>query len=423
MIFLWDLTPKTLKIIASLIIISLITIIVLVGVTAEKPQKEEKEVISEIINNNEKVVHHSGDVYSYTNIFRNNRWSNVLLKLPIDFNDKSTRMIIQEFSVFSENITLNFENNRLFYMYGPDTYMYNIIQNRIDRFCEGELQFLCEGNSFVTLFDGNLYKGEYYPATYFAKSFKKLTDGSFKKFDEDENRVYYSSSTGASNTLVVALDKTTLNIILIDNFKTNKQELQDIMVTDNYVYELIKGNDGQYIRKVSKEMKEENEDIEFEILPIENAEYVELIDSMYVRALNSTDDSIIRDDLYFFIADVEAITNDNLIDYKILNKTVYKYDESKNKVDLYTGIFNELWIDNYYLVQDGKTVSLYNKNNYITSIETQIAAASELELVNVNVIGDYLYYEFEIKNENVSEIVFARTLRKGGESQRINIIE
>lgn len=423
MIFLENLDQKKLKIIAGVIATLLVLVVIFIGMTAEKPHEEGEEVISEIYNDNEKIVHHSGDIYCYTSVFRNNRWANVLLKLPVDFASNSSRMIIQEFSSVGENIKLNFENNRVFFKSGSNTYMYNIIQNRIDTFCEGELQFLYEPNSFVTLYNGNLYKGNYYPATYLTKTIKKLAEGNFKKLDEDENRVYYSTSTGTSNTIVVALDKTTLNIILIDNFETKKQTIEDLLVTDNYVYELISDDSGKFIRKVSKEVKEENSNIEFEILPIEKAEYIEFIESEYSRPLSSSSTTMARDDLYFYIGDLEDNPDTYMTDYIIVNKEVFKYDESKNEVDLYTGVFNELWLDNYILKSIDSNVDLYYKDKYITTIQTNVTGKVDLKMNSVNIIGDYLYYEFIISNETDSDIVFARTLRQGGDSQRINLPE
>lgn len=419
-----NLNQKTLKIIAGVIIFFIVAIVIFLGVTAEKPLEEE-EGIAEIMNNNEKVVHHSGDIYCYTRILKENRWVNVLLKLPIDFNSTTPRMIVQEFSTNVKDVELNFENNKLFYTPDVNTYIYNITGNRIDRFCEGELQFLYAPNSYVTLCDGNLYKGDYYTQTYLTKKIKKLTEGSFNKFDEDENRVYYSTQAG-SNTIVVALDKSTLNIILIDNFETKKQQLEDVLVTDNYIYELIRDGDGLFVKKVSNKLKNENERIEYEILPIENAEYIEFIDSMYSREIEplNNNSASIGDDLYFYICDVEEDVDADMTEYIIVSKAVYKYDEAQNKVDAYNDdAFNELWLDNYSLVLNDSNVELYHKNKFITSIETDITENVTLGMNSVNVIGDYLYYEFQISNGNNRDIVLARTLKTGGESQRINLKE
>ena len=82
MIFLENLDQKKLKIIAGVIATLLVLVVIFIGMTAEKPHEEGEEVISEIYNDNEKIVHHSGDIYCYTSVFRNNRWANVLLKLP-----------------------------------------------------------------------------------------------------------------------------------------------------------------------------------------------------------------------------------------------------------------------------------------------------------------------------------------------------
>ncbi|MBQ8300150.1 MAG: hypothetical protein IJX99_09965 [Clostridia bacterium] len=404
----------------------IVAILIFLGVTAERPPKEVDEGIAEIFNNNEKIVHHSGDIYCYTNIFKDNKWTNVLLKLPIEFDDSTPRMIVHEFSSMVENIKLNFENNRLFYMSGASTYMYNITQNRIDRFCEGELQFMCEPNSFVTLTDGNLYKCEYYPATYFTKNVTKLADGTFKRYDEDENRVYYSTSAG-SNSLVVALDKETLNIILIDNFPTKDMQIEDVLVTDNYVYELIKSNEGPFVKKVSNKSKKENEKIEFTKLPINDAEYIEFIDSKYSKKLEpmkKKEDDSSSDDLYFYVGDLELDPNAYTIGYIVASKEAHKYDEATNKVASYDdNTFNETWLDNYSLFLNGENVELYHNNKYITSVKTSITEDVNLKMNSVNIIGDYLYYEFQISNSTNTDTVFARTMKTGGVSQRINIPE
>ena len=80
-------------------------------------------------------------------------------------------------------------------------------------------------------------------------------------------------------------------------------------------------------------------------------------------------------------------------------------------------------MDNYILKSIDSNVDLYYKDKYITTIQTNVTGKVDLKMNSVNIIGDYLYYEFIISNETDSDIVFARTLRQGGDSQRINLPE
>ena len=200
---------------------------------------------------------------------------------------------------------------------------------------------MIEPNFFVMLQDGDLYKGRYYESTLAVNRFEKLAEGNFIKAGEDTKRMYYYSSTGNNNTIIVGLDKETLNIIMYDRLDTARESVDDMIVTDNYLYVIYGNDEGKKIKKISKQMNSNNE-YPGELLQIGTFNKVEFIAQKYTEPLNSKS---VFDDIYFY-GSVIINPGDNYTPATYDTK-MYKYDVNLNKVEEYNGKLNERFTAHY----------------------------------------------------------------------------
>ena len=432
-----DFDVKLLKKIAIIIVAVLCIILFIVG-KLTIPEKEKEEVIIEAANNGERIVHYDGNIYCAVKTKENEKINNVIIRLPLEFDDSTQREVIKTLSTVAENVKLNFFENKLIYN-SPNTYIYDLQKNKEMLFCEGELQFMIEPNGYVMLQNGDLYKATYYPTTYMANALEKIAIGDFVKQGEDEEKVYYSSVTGQSNTIIVSLDKETLGVTTLDNINTRKQKIEQIQVTDDYVYAFISSNSGCNIRRISKKVDKEGNAVVEEI-PLDKFDKFEKIDTQYVKPLDSKKNKK-KDrfnDLYFYGSKLveagERYGKDDQFDTKM-----YKYSFADNTVSEYTGVLNELYTGSYSGDFNGTIAQLYYGDIKITEIDTGIQNLNDIVITDIEIVSDgktnYLYYEIrvseidsfieettkeETKIVKNSDIILARTLLEGGPSQRIN---
>ena len=413
------LNMKALKVIA-ICLTAFIVILMAVLVTSSPKELTVVEVENvDAMNNKERIIYHSGDIYCYTTVPSNNTLEYMLLRLPVDFTESSDREVIENFGGALNDMMLDVYKNKLFYKKGA-TYMYDIVENRLDKFCDGEIQFMIEPNYFVMLEDGNLFKGRYYENTLKVNRFEKLADGSFIRAGEDSQRMYYYSTTGTNNTIIVGLDKETLNIIIFDRLDTSKQKLDNLFVTDNYLFALYGDNTEKFIKKISKKSNEQGE-YSSELLKIDVFNKVEFIDEKYTRPLEKSNQ--IFDDVYFYgyvMTDPGDYYTAPTYDVKM-----YKYDNKMNKVSEYTGQLNERFATHYSITSGDDGCTLYYHEKELTKIPSNLTDFSDvhkMEVMEINIIEDYIYYEVKITTASQkTDIIFARVLRDGGESHRINI--
>ena len=413
-----NLNVKTLKIVA-ICIASLIALlmIMLLSRSPKAPEVVEIENV-DAMNNRERIIYHSGDMYCYTTVPTNDVLQYMLIRMPIDFNDNSNREIIENFGGPITDTTLDVYKNKLFYKKGA-TYMYDIVENRIDKFCDGEIQFMLEPNFFVMLEKGNLFKGRYYENTLQVNKFEKLAEGNFIRVGEDSKRMYYYAEAGSSDTIIVGLDKETLNIIIFDHLDTGKQKLDNVFVTDSYLFVLYGDSNEKQIKKISKVMNKDGA-YESELLKIDKFNKIEFVEDKYSRPLDS---NTVFDDIYFY--GMVTIDPGDYYTSPTYDSKLYKYDSKTNKVSEYTGSLNERFKAQYSMTSGDDACTLYYQGEEITKVPTKLSDlsdATKMEILEIDIIEDYIYYEVKIaKSTGVSDIIFARVKRGGGESQRINI--
>lgn len=431
-----DFDVKVLKRIAIAIVAVLCLILFVVGKLTIPPEEEEEKIL-EAVNNGERIVHYDGNLYCSTKIKKGEKTENVLIKLPVEFDDSTPRETIKSINTSADNVKLKFFENKLLYNC-PNTYIYDLQKNKEALFCEGELQFMIEPNGFVMLQNGDLYKATYYPTTYMANALEKIAIGDFVRHGEDDEKVYYSSSTGQSNTIIVALDKESLRMTTLDNINTRKQEIEQIEVTDDYVYVIMTTDSKCFIRRISKRLDKDGK-AEIVEIPLELFDKIETIDTKYAKPIEYNKKKDKFNDLYFYggilLEAGQRYGKDDVYETKM-----YKYSFSDNTVSEYTGILNELYTKSYSGDFKGTVVELYYGDKKITEIDTKIPNLNDVVVNNIEIIKDgkvnYLYYEIRVSeigtvveettkegNKIVknSDIILARTLLEGGVSQRINI--
>lgn len=420
---------KILKVLSIIIVAILIILFIVIAYYTSAP-KEKKEKILDALNNGESVVYYKDNIYSATKIWQNGKMTNALLRTPIDSESNESTEILTTFATSLDDIKLWFFENKLFYDYSK-VYIYDFDKRKSDMFCEGELQFMLEPNAFVMLQNGNIYKCTYYPSTYMAKTIEQVAIGDFIRIGEDDDKVYYYSTSGTSNTIIVALDKESLRMITLDNINTRKQTVEKVVSTDDYIYAFISG-DTQYIKQISKKLNK-NETADTKKIEIEKFDEIEVIDSKYTKTLNLGSNQKKKDrfnDIYFYskVILVEGAKFGSSTEYET---KLYKYSAKENKVEEYTGGFNELYLGSYSAVANGSFAELYYGDRKITEIETGYSNLNNVAVTDINIIqiGDenYLFYEIRVDNMNTedgtskdADVILARTLFEGGKSVRIN---
>ena len=433
-----EMDMKMLKKLAIIIVAVLCLILFIVG-RLTIPEKEEEEKIIEALNNGERIVHYDGNVYCSIKLKEKEKINNVLIRFPIDFDDSTPREALKSLSTSADNVKLRFFENKLLYN-SPNTYVYDLQKNKEMLFCEGELQFMFEPNGYVMLQNGDLYKATYYPTTYMANALEKIAVGDFVKQGEDEEKVYYSSITGQSNTIIVSLDKETLGMTTLDNINTRKQKIEQIQVTDDYVYAFITSDTECYIKRISKKLDRAG-NAEIETIPLNKFDKIEKIETKYAKSLDTTKNKK-KDrfnDVYFYGSTIieagQRYGKEDLYDTKM-----YKYSSADNTITEYTGVLNQLYIGSYSGDFNGTVAELYYGDRKITEIDTKVPNLNDVVVTDIQIISDgkidYLYYEIrvseidsiieettkeETKIVKNSDIILARTLLEGGPSQRINI--
>ena len=436
-----NLDIKLLKRLAIVIVAILCLLIIVVG-KLTIPPKVEEEVILEAVNNGERIVHYNNEIYCATKIKYNGKLRDALVKLPIDFDENTPREIIKVFNTPVENIKLNFFENNLIYK-DSSTYIYDFEKNKNDLFCEGELQFLFEPDGFVMLQAGDIYKATYYSSTYMAKTMEKIAIGQFVKRGEDDEKVYYSSKTGQSNIIIVALDKKDFTMTTLDDINARRQSVEAVEVTDDYIYTFLSGDSEQYIRRISKKVDKKG-NVEVKKIPIDLFDKIETINMKYAKPLNLNKSKNQKrfNDIYFY--------GSKIIEegYRYGKETVYetkmyKYSFEDDTITEYNGLLNQLHAKSYSGDFNGTVAEIYYGDKKLTEIDTKIENLNELVINDINIIEhdkkQYLYYEIRVSefeesdNTNVesssekikvlknSEVILARTLLEGGPSQRINI--
>lgn len=436
-----NLDMKILKRIA-IAIVAILGILMFIIAKLTIPPKVEEEVILEASNNNERVIHYNGQIYCTTKIKNNGKIKDVLLRLPIDFDDSTPRELLKTFSTSVEDIKLNFFENKLIYK-DSGTYIYDFQKNKNALFCDGELQFLFKPDGFVMLQSGNLYKATYYESTYMAKTIEEIAIGEFKRIGEDNENVYYFSTSGQSNIVIVSLNKNTLKLTTLDNINVRKQSLEAAEATDDYIYAFFSSDSEKYIRRISKKL-DKNGNPEIEKIPIELFDKIEPISLKYTKPINfgKSRKKEKFNDLYFYGSKIIE-QGYRYGKETVYEKKLYKYSFEQNSVTEYTGILNELYTGSYSGDFNGTVAQIYYGDKKITEIDTKIQGLNELIVTDVNIIEhdkkQYLYYEIrvsEIVNEESensettsngkkvlknSDVILARTLLEGGPSQKINI--
>lgn len=426
----------------AILIATLLILIIIIVANLNKPPKIEEVEILDAVNNGGRVVHYSGDLYCASHIMENGVLRNYLIRLPIDFNDNTPRDFFQKINGSPLDSNLTFFENKLFYK-DSKVYLYDLQKNKASMFCEGELQFMLEPNAFVMLQNGDLYKGKYYETTYMPNEFEKIATGNFIRRGEDEENVYYSSSSGTSNTIIVALNKEDLSIITLDDINTRKQVVEDVEVTDDYVYAFVSGDAERYIKKISKEL-DKNGDADITKILLDKFDKIEVIDSQYTKSLNLGEKSKKNkkenfNDLYFYGSVIDELGERYGKATTYITK-LYKYSFKDDTITEYNGVLNELHTKSYSGDINGSIAEIYYGDKKLTEIETGVSNLKNIVINDINIVEHdkkyYLYYEIivnevekvideETKKESeivkIADIILARTLLEGGPSQRINI--
>lgn len=412
-----NLNIKVLKVIAiCLTALMVICMAILLDRSPKRTEQVEIEVV-EAINNRERIIHHSGDLYCYTVVPSEDTIQYALLKLPVNFDKNSTRKIIQKYVGAFDEFNLDVYKNKIFFQNGA-THYFDTITGEVKKFCDGELQFMLEPSSFVMLKDGNLYKGSYYATNYVVNSLEKIAEGNFINVGEDSKRVYYYS-IGKTNSIVIGLDKETLNIIVYDNIETVNKVLNDVLITDSYLFEIYGTNSEKYIKRISKKRIKDGT-YPSEELKIEPLEIVEFVDMKYTKPLLGNESF---DDVYFYGSKV--INKGDYYSSDELETKLYRYDAKNNEVKEYAGKLNELSLNRYSVISGDEGCVLRFDGKDMTKIPTSTNDFKDIvamSVADVNIIEEYLYYEAKItKISGEVEIILARVPISGGESERINV--
>ena len=111
---------------------------------------------------------------------------------PMNFESgEAIPVILKDFGYVQPSKKLFIDRYFLFYYFSGKTYYYNLNTYDYDVFCEGELEYLdSENNTFLSLSNGNVYRGVYYEDTLSTRQINKLTTSAMNKLYEDDDNLY-----------------------------------------------------------------------------------------------------------------------------------------------------------------------------------------------------------------------------------------
>lgn len=333
---------------------------------------EEKVKNYDIVNNNSKFVHYNDNVYYIANNYIGNKMQYKICSLPIEFDE--TNNDYKE--IFSSDSTLEtglyIYDNKIFYKYLTNTYMYNLLDENTSMFCEGTLQYI-KDNKFITLYEGSLYEGEYYPVNYVIKSYRQLSQTKFKKMFENNDSIFYLNTDNTESKTLYRFNKDTKELKIYDKIDlTLNNDVLDVSYNDGFIYELIDGYSGLFIKRINE--KSNN-----------NMDRINLYEFTNVNFINDNN-SKKNGDLCFY----GTKSGDNEGSYYIVKS-------NSDKEEIYSN-FSYL---NYYdfsvkLNKDENKVCLYKNNELITEVSYEDENITSAELEYIEIVENYIYYKINL---------------------------
>ncbi|MBQ9280493.1 MAG: hypothetical protein IJ215_05595 [Clostridia bacterium] len=385
---------KLLIIIATVISIMLIILLVIVSRRAEPIVPRENEKFQRVENNDSSILHYNGKIYYIDNFYEEGKNYYKLASLPINFDNNIETSGLKPVTLISfgnvqPSKILKIDQDILFYFISGNTYYYSITENIYEKFCDGQLQYLDSENlTYITLYNGNLYRGKYYESTLATREMKMLTSSAMnRKYEDDENIYYYVSM---NNALLLGFNKNDFILSTYDTIDTTRSELLEVFSTDKYVLVIVETGDKQYLERINKQTKEK------EVFPLKDL-YDEIT---FVKNAEKKRSTI--NDFYLFATKSEILEDGT----ETVKAEKYVYTDSKNSLTIYEGMVPGDSIENYTLTADDNTITLFKDDKKITSITYAMPEVENIKLENIEIIGDYLYYEIRldnIKNIPISE--------------------
>lgn len=415
-----DVNRKLLKIIGGIIIVVLIVLLIIISFNAKKNVLKVNNNYSKVVNNNSNIIHYDNKIFFMDNSVVNGRNYYKFVYLPINFESGDVNpAILKDFGNVEPSKKLFIDKYFLFYYFSGKTYYYNLNTYDNDVFCEGELQYLdSENHSYFSLYNGNIYRGTYYEDTLSTRQINKLTTSAMNRVYEDEDTLYYYVTMQNGVLLGLSKDKSTLSTY--DSYDSSTSRIEDVFSTDKYVFVVISRNDGKTLDRVTKQTKE--------------IQHYDLGNDYYnvTIAKNSNTGKKKSNDIYLYANGYKGET-------KIM------YSESLNSVKEYNDVVPGDSIQNYSVkIDEDNIITLYKNKKKITTIACPMSNVENINLTNIEIIGDYLYYDISMNNiKNIVETedssndaetevtpsntqiitcsILARTNVNGGESYQMNL--
>ncbi len=407
-----------LAIVIAVLIVILIILATLLYKKETPTNREEQEKIYKkavLLNNDDRVIQYGNEVFYISNFKDSNLSPYVIASIPANFDEEAgtkTPSIIATKNMANPSSRLFMYNNCLYYTYGDDTYEYNLLEKTTRTFCDGKLQYITS-NFFVSLDNGDLYKGEYYPTTHSVKRLQALTTESYMiKLCEDEDTIFYDSGASKETRLIVGLNKSNYNLKIYYRYNVKEYELSSAISNNNSLILLIQN------------IKGATETFDISSKPT-------TIVAVKKKDLSTTENLL---ENKYIKGEIEYISNNKE------KKAICKFVTENNASETYELNLKNLKLTKYdektenYEVKTEKNEIIISKGeNEIARYASKLGKINSAYISNFYKVGDYIYFDVIVygnadktSGEGITdangeyELMFLRVNKNGGKTYKIN---
>lgn len=405
---------------AIIIAVLMVMLIIFANLFYKKETTTDKEVQEAIyknavlLNNNDRIIQYGNEVFYISNFKDSSIAPFVVASIPADFDEEGgikNPLIIATQKMANSSSKLFLYNNCLYYTYIDNTYEYNLLTKVMRTFCEGELQYIND-NYFVSLDDGDLYKGEYYPTTHSVKSLQNLTTASnMTRLCEDDDMIFYESRASDEIRLVIGLNKSNYNLKIYYRYDVTEYNLSSAISNDNSLTLLVQSERG-----IMSESGTYNKP--FTLISIKKKDLS--------KTENMLENKYENGEILYMSNNKENIPVCKLTLDDDTNET-YKLNPNTLKLSEY-----DEKIDKYEIKPEKNEVVILENGKEITRYTSKFESIENAYLPDVYKVGDYIYFDISVygylddtledaeKTSSEYELVLLRANKNGGKAYKIN---
>ena len=386
---------KKLKILLFTLIALVVVLIVIKTIMTSKkvvpisPDNPPVVDSSEVHNAGGDIIEYDGYTY-YVNLKKAPGYhANKLCRKAVGSNQEE---LIANYGPNVMNPKLIIYDNKLFYNVKGNTFWINLItKQRIETFNQGVLHYINQGEVIYS-YDGRLYIGKYYPATYQVYSGSLLVNGECTFVGEYKDYLYFYSTSEKGERQLFSVDTKNANVTYLTTLDSNEYpgKFLKCLLTKDSLYFILANQNDQSLYRYSFE-KNEVEEIEIDLKVLDIVVY--------------------KDECYY-------VTSDGM---------VWEYNHKTNAAS--QSEITSKMPNLYYLLIENESVYLYQNGEQYLLVQGD--SSGDLSDIEIEEIDNYVYVKYylrddnntiienkmlEIDKEKKSLMILNDTFEKGGDS-------